>query len=91
MLLTVGVDRAVREHERAPLAPEDLRIDIAKKKFGRFLRIGDLARTVEEIPGDLKRAFDEDREWFAHKSKTVQRPFRSSGGLQAGRRKPFLD
>ena len=90
MLLAVGVDRAVRKHERAPLASEDLRINIPEKEFGRFLGIGDLARTVKEIPGDLKRAFDKDREWFAHMSKTVQRPFGSSGGL-AGQRNDIRD
>ena len=89
MLLAVGVDRAVREHERAPLASENLRVDIAEKKFGRFLRIGDLARAVEEIPGDLKGAFDKNREWFVHRGKTDQRPFGSSAGCQAGQDKPF--
>ena len=48
MLLAVGVDGAVRKHERAPLASEDLRVDIPEKEFGRFLGIGDLARTVRK-------------------------------------------
>ena len=77
-LLAVRVDRAVREHKRAHLAAKDLRTNVSKKKLSCLLGISDFARTAQEVPGDLKRAFDEDREWFAHMSKTTYNPFGSS-------------
>src|SRR6476660_30105 len=90
-LVAVGVDRAVRKHQSALLAAANLRIDVAKKKFGCLLGISDLARTAQEVPGDLQRSFDEDREWFAHMSKTTCNPFGSSGdGCQASTKKKRL-
>jgi hypothetical protein len=57
MLLAIRVDSAVREHQLALLTAEHLRLDVAKKKFGCLLGLGNFARTADEVPRDLKRAF----------------------------------
>ena len=42
------------------LSLEDLGVDVPQKEFSGLLWIGDIAGTVQEIPGDLKRTLYKD-------------------------------
>lgn len=50
----MGFNRAVRQHEGASFASQNLRLNASKQEFGGLLRIGNLAQFVQIIPSDFK-------------------------------------
>lgn len=72
LVLAMSDNCSIRQHERSALSFENECSDRTQKHLGSFLGVVDLPRPLKKVPGDLKRFFDELRQ-FSHWRYSIRR------------------